>query len=125
MTPYNLKRKLAEKIEPRWYQTNANLGQPPTTGADRPVREYVTNIRWRAVQGGGAANGRLSGSMQNRPATPVPKPSVTAYCRALLLRRLRHLTHRRYAVYEAVGHRPSTRVQQIERLPQRRAAERV
>jgi hypothetical protein len=33
------------KIEPRRYQTNANLTQRPTTGADRPVREYVTNVR--------------------------------------------------------------------------------
>ena len=33
------------KIEPRRYQTNANLSQRPTTGADRPVREYVTNVR--------------------------------------------------------------------------------
>jgi hypothetical protein len=32
-------------VEPRRYQTNANLGQRPTTGADRPVREYVTNVR--------------------------------------------------------------------------------
>ena len=32
-------------IEPRRYQTNANLTQRPTTGADRPVREYVTNVR--------------------------------------------------------------------------------
>ena len=32
-------------IEPRRYQTNANLSQRPTTGADRPVREYVTNVR--------------------------------------------------------------------------------
>jgi hypothetical protein len=33
------------KIEPHRYQTNANLSQRPTTGADRPVREYVTNVR--------------------------------------------------------------------------------
>jgi hypothetical protein len=33
------------KIEPRRYQTNANLSQRPTRGADRPVREYVTNVR--------------------------------------------------------------------------------
>jgi hypothetical protein len=31
-------------IEPRRYQTNTSLSQPPTMGADRPVREYVTNI---------------------------------------------------------------------------------
>jgi hypothetical protein len=33
------------KTAPRRYQTNANLSQRPTTGADRPVREYVTNVR--------------------------------------------------------------------------------
>jgi hypothetical protein len=33
------------KNEPRRYQTNANLSRRPTTGADRPVREYVTNVR--------------------------------------------------------------------------------
>ena len=33
------------KIEPRRYQTNANLSQHPTTGADRPVQEYVSNVR--------------------------------------------------------------------------------
>ena len=38
------------KVEPRRYQTNANLSQRPRTGADRPVREYVTNVRWRANQ---------------------------------------------------------------------------
>ena len=31
-------------IAPRRYQTNANLSQRPSTGADRPVREYVTNV---------------------------------------------------------------------------------
>jgi hypothetical protein len=35
---------------PRRYQINASLSQPPTTGADRPVREYVTNVSWRANQ---------------------------------------------------------------------------
>jgi hypothetical protein len=50
MNPSNVNRKLAEEIEPRRYQTNASLSQPPTTGADRPVREYVTNVRWRANQ---------------------------------------------------------------------------
>ena len=35
---------------PRRYQTNASLSQPPTTGADRPVREYMTNVSWRANQ---------------------------------------------------------------------------
>jgi hypothetical protein len=34
------------KIEPRRYQTSANLSQRPTRGADRPVHEYVTNVRW-------------------------------------------------------------------------------
>ena len=50
MNPSNVNRKLAEEIEPRRYQTNASLSQPPTTGADRPVREYVTNVSWRANQ---------------------------------------------------------------------------
>jgi hypothetical protein len=31
-------------IEPRRYQTNASLNQPPTRAADRPVRDYVTNV---------------------------------------------------------------------------------
>jgi hypothetical protein len=35
---------------PRRYQTNASLSQPSRTGADRPVREYVTNVSWRANQ---------------------------------------------------------------------------
>ncbi|HWY00076.1 MAG TPA: hypothetical protein VNY55_09425 [Mycobacterium sp.] len=48
--PSNVNRKLAEEIEPRRYQTNASLSQPPTTGADRPVREYVTNVHCRANQ---------------------------------------------------------------------------
>jgi len=43
-------RKAAEKIEPRHYQTNASLSQPPTRGAVRLVREYVTNVSWRANQ---------------------------------------------------------------------------
>jgi hypothetical protein len=35
-------------IEPRRYQTNASLSQPPTRAADRPVREYATNVvNWR------------------------------------------------------------------------------
>jgi len=33
-------------IEPRRYQTNASLSQPPTRAADRPVREYTTNVSW-------------------------------------------------------------------------------
>ena len=43
--PSNVNHRMAEETEPRRYQTNASLGQPPTTGADRPVREYVTNVR--------------------------------------------------------------------------------
>jgi hypothetical protein len=41
-------RKLAEEIEPRRYQTNASLSQPPTKAAQRPVREYVTNVSRQA-----------------------------------------------------------------------------
>jgi hypothetical protein len=37
----------AETIEPRRYQTNASLSQPPTKALDRPVREYVTNVSRR------------------------------------------------------------------------------
>ena len=37
----------AETIEPRRYQTNASLSQPPTKTLDRPVREYVTNVTRR------------------------------------------------------------------------------
>jgi hypothetical protein len=48
MDPRNVNRKLAEEIEPRRYQTNASLSQPPTKAAHRPVREYVTNVSWRA-----------------------------------------------------------------------------
>ncbi len=50
MNPYSVNRKLAEKVEPRWYQTNASLSQPPTTGVDRPVRDYVTNVSWRVSE---------------------------------------------------------------------------
>jgi hypothetical protein len=39
--------RLAEEIEPRRYQTNASLNQPPTRAGARPVREYVTNVGWR------------------------------------------------------------------------------
>lgn len=46
--PSSVDRKLAEAIEPHWYLTNVTLGQPPTTGADRPVRGFVTNVSWRA-----------------------------------------------------------------------------
>jgi hypothetical protein len=42
-------RTMAQKTEPRRYQTNASLSQPPTTGADRLVREYVTNVSCRAI----------------------------------------------------------------------------
>ena len=34
-----------QRTELRRYQTNANLSQRPTTNVDRPVREYVTNVR--------------------------------------------------------------------------------
>jgi hypothetical protein len=44
----NVNRQLAEKIEPRRYQTNASLSQPPAKASQRPVREYVTNVSWRA-----------------------------------------------------------------------------
>jgi hypothetical protein len=50
MNPSNVNSKLAEAIEPRWYQTNISLSQPPTMGANRPVREYVTNVSWRVNQ---------------------------------------------------------------------------
>lgn len=46
-TTRNVNRKLAETIEPRRYQTNASLSQPPTKASRRPVREYVTNVSWR------------------------------------------------------------------------------
>ncbi len=39
--------RLAEDIEPRRYQTNASLNQPPTRAGDRPVREYATNVSRR------------------------------------------------------------------------------
>jgi hypothetical protein len=39
--------ELPEAIEPRRYQTNASLSQPPTRAADRPVREYTTNVSRR------------------------------------------------------------------------------
>ena len=44
----NVNRELAETIEPRRYQTNASLSQPPAKASQRPVREYVTNVTWRA-----------------------------------------------------------------------------
>jgi hypothetical protein len=59
MNPYNANRKLAMKIQPHWYQTNASLSQPPTTAAERPVREYVTNVSWREV-----------GPSEHRPPPP-------------------------------------------------------
>jgi hypothetical protein len=46
--PSNVNRNLAEEIEPHWYQTKVSLSQPPTTGADRPMRGFVTNVSWRA-----------------------------------------------------------------------------
>ena len=42
--PSNANRKLAEEIEPHWYQTNVSLSQASTTDADRPVRGFVTNV---------------------------------------------------------------------------------
>jgi hypothetical protein len=33
------------QVEPRRYQTNASLNQPPTRAVDRPVRDYVTNVK--------------------------------------------------------------------------------
>jgi hypothetical protein len=50
MNPSNVNRKLTEEIEPRWYQTNVSLSQPPTMGANRPVRGYVTNVSFRVNQ---------------------------------------------------------------------------
>jgi hypothetical protein len=50
MNPSDVNRKLAEEIEPRRYQTNASLSQPPTTDANRPVARVVTNVSWRADQ---------------------------------------------------------------------------
>jgi GH15 family glucan-1,4-alpha-glucosidase len=47
-TTRNVNRELAETIEPRRYQTNASLSQPPTKASRRAVREYVTNVSWRA-----------------------------------------------------------------------------
>ena len=38
----------APVTEPRRYQTNASLSQPPTTAFDRPVREYVSNVTRQA-----------------------------------------------------------------------------
>jgi hypothetical protein len=49
MNPSDVNRKLAEEIEPRRYQTNASLSQPPTTGANRQC-EFVINVSWRANQ---------------------------------------------------------------------------
>jgi hypothetical protein len=43
-TTSNVSHKSADEIEPRRYQTNASLSQPPTRAADRPVREYATNV---------------------------------------------------------------------------------
>jgi hypothetical protein len=47
-TTHNVNRELAEEIEPRRYQTNVNLNQPPTKAVDRLVREYVTNVTRQA-----------------------------------------------------------------------------
>ncbi|MBV9352162.1 MAG: hypothetical protein JOZ23_11605 [Mycobacterium sp.] len=51
MNAHNGNRKPTKKIQPRWYQTNASLSQPPSTAADRPVREYVTNINLSGGRG--------------------------------------------------------------------------
>jgi hypothetical protein len=50
INPSDVNRRLAKEVEPRRYQTNASLSQPPTMGADRRVREYVTNVSRRANQ---------------------------------------------------------------------------
>jgi hypothetical protein len=42
-----MNRELPEATEPHRYQTNASLNQPPTRAADRPVREYTTNVSRR------------------------------------------------------------------------------
>jgi len=42
-----MNRRLPEAIEPRRYQTNASLNQPPIRAADRPVRKYSTNVSRR------------------------------------------------------------------------------
>ncbi len=47
MNPSNVNRKPAQEIQPHWYQTNVSLNQPPTKGADRSVRGFVTNVSWR------------------------------------------------------------------------------
>lgn len=39
--------RLAEELEARRYQTNVSLNQPPLRAADRPVREYATNVSMR------------------------------------------------------------------------------
>jgi hypothetical protein len=43
---FGQRRTGAPSIEPRRYQTNVSLSQPPTRAADRPVREYTTNVSW-------------------------------------------------------------------------------
>ena len=48
MNTRDVNRKPAEEIEPRRYQTNASLSQPPIKAAQRPVREYVTNVSRQA-----------------------------------------------------------------------------
>jgi hypothetical protein len=44
---FGQQRAGAPAIEARRYQTNASLNQPPTRAADRPVREYTTNVSRR------------------------------------------------------------------------------
>jgi hypothetical protein len=41
-------RATTPSVKPRRYQTNASLSQPPTKAPERPVREYMTNVSWRA-----------------------------------------------------------------------------
>jgi hypothetical protein len=49
LTTPNVNHELVEAIEPRRYQTNASLNQPPTKASRRPVRDYVTNVSRRAT----------------------------------------------------------------------------
>jgi hypothetical protein len=47
---FGQRRTWAPIIEPRRYQTNVSPSQPPTRAADRPVREYTTNVSWLTNQ---------------------------------------------------------------------------
>ena len=42
-----MNRELPDAIETRRYHANVSLSQPPTRVADRPVREYATNVSRR------------------------------------------------------------------------------